>query len=409
MALLIEAAQLSDVEELLHLYHLIYGRNYPVHYGTDEDAMALAIESPDFDWLIMRDTEENLIVGSIVFELDRLNKLGKVSALVVHPEYQGLGIASQLTSFGDRLISPDGSFNSLYTTARTNNIGPQLVFLREGYSALGIFPNAHRLRWRETTTFLAKFKPGVLDRRVHTERIPAKLMPLYTLLREKFPVVKLPRADSSKEKSSRRLSRQDASFEAIYAPEYVLRRFLQETDSSGQFYPFHLPNLLLAETKGTIEIFCYIDKTDGYCTLISCNHAISEIGDYMPAVFEALIDQGSSYVEVLIAADRFESLETLLRCRFLPSGLYPAMREIGDRTYDYVMMTHTMEPLDFRGMAIEQAFKPYVDQYVALWKQMHLDTLEVFNDYKYAPGSQSPEAEEHPEALRDKHSVSSNS
>jgi hypothetical protein len=128
----------------------------------------------------------------------------------------------------------------------------------------------------------------------------------------------------------------------------------------------------------------------------------------MPALLEAMHSIGISYVEVLIAADRFESLEALLRLQFLPSGLYPAMREINGKTYDYVIMTHTMEPLDFRGMAIEQAFKPYVDQYVSLWKQMHLDTLEVFNDYKYAPRPELTQTEEHSEAVREKQSVSSN-
>jgi hypothetical protein len=84
------------------------------------------------------------------------------------------------------------------------------------------------------------------------------------------------------------------------------------------------------------------------------------------------------------------------------------MREEDGKTYDYVIMTHTIEPLDFRGMAIEKAFKPYVDQYVALWKQMHLDSLEVFNDYKHAPGPGDREDGEHPETLRTEQSVSSN-
>jgi hypothetical protein len=89
---------------------------------------------------------------------------------------------------------------------------------------------------------------------------------------------------------------------------------------------------------------------------------------------------GISYVEVLIGAGRFDSLEVLLRAQFLPSALYPAMREVDGLTYDYVVMTRTMEPLDFSGMAVEQSLKPFVDQYVALWKQMHFDALEVYND-----------------------------
>jgi GNAT superfamily N-acetyltransferase len=409
MSLVIESPQISDVEELLRLYLLIYGRNYPIVYGTDEEAMVNAIESDEHEWLIMRDQTNGLIVGSIVFELDRQNKIAKVSAMVVHPEHQGEGIASQLVAHGDRLIAPDGAFHSLYTTARTQSIGPQLVFLREGYLPLGIFPNAHKLRWRETTTLMAKFKAGVLGKRQSTETIPQKILPLYEVLHEKFPDLEIPNTSASPERPFKRLNRQDASFEAIYAPQYVLRLFKERVNIRDQFFPFHLPNLLLVEVGGTIEMFAYVNKMDGYCTLIYCNRAMYEIEAFFPAIVEELHSLGVTYIEILIAADRYDSLETLLRLQFLPSALYPAMREEDDgKTYDYVFMTHSIEPLDFRGMAIEKAFKPYVDQYVKLWKQMHLDSLEVFNDYKQAPGPQSPEDGEHPETLRTEESIPSN-
>ena len=140
MTLSIQFPQLKDIEELLNLYTMIYGRNYPVAFGSDPELTASAIESDDYQWLIMRDETNGLIVGSIVFELDRLNKVGKAAGLVVHPEYQGAGIASQLAAYGDRLIAPHGFLNSIYTTTRTQNIGVQLIFLREGYLPLGIFP-----------------------------------------------------------------------------------------------------------------------------------------------------------------------------------------------------------------------------------------------------------------------------
>jgi GNAT superfamily N-acetyltransferase len=409
MDLEIQTPQLSDIEELLRLYLLIYGRNYPIVYGTDEEAMANAIESPNHQWLIMRDRTNGLIVGSIVFELDHLNKIGKVSAMVVHPEYQGEGIASQLVSHGDRLISPDGSFNSLYTTARTQSIGPQLVFLREGYLPLGIFPNAHKLRWRETTTLLAKFRPDVLSRRAPIEAVPQKILPLYQVLHQKFPNLAIPNTSAAAaERPFKRLNRQDASFEAIYAPQYVLKLFREKVSVRDQFYPFHSPNLLLVEVGGSIEMFVYVNKIDGYCTMIYCNRPMYEIEPFFPAIVEELHSFGVTYIEILIGADRYDSIEALLRLQFLPSALYPAMREEDGLTHDHVIMTHTIEPLDFRGMAIEQTFKPYVDQYVALWKQMHLDSLEVFNDYKHAPGPESPEDGEHPETMRPEKSVSGN-
>jgi hypothetical protein len=40
-----------------------------------------------------------------------------------------------------------------------------------------------------------------------------------------------------------------------------------------------------------------------------------------------------------------------------------------------------MAPLDFKGMEIDRSFKPFVDQYVELWKEMHLNVIKVFEKY----------------------------
>jgi GNAT superfamily N-acetyltransferase len=383
MRISISNAKLEDIEELQKLYYMVYGRNYPIAYGNDPEAAANAICSDECQWLVARDKSRGLIVGSMVFEIDRLHKVGKALALVVHPDYRKVGIASRLAAWGDKLISDKGPLNSLYTTTRTQSIGPQVIFLRENYLPLGIFPNAHKIKRFETTTLFAKFKEGVLDRRAKTEKIPRSMVPLYEVVKQKYPQLEIPPGATLPERSIKKGSPWDTHFEAIQAPNYVLRRFQEQVrDPSAQFYPFHKPNLLLAETSGRVELFAYYNEQDGYCTLISCNQPMYALHETFPALLETLRSLGISYVEVLIGADRFESLEVLLRAQFLPSALYLAMREVDGQMYDYVVMTRTMEPLDFRGMAIELAFKPYVDQYVALWKKMHLDALEVFNDYK---------------------------
>ena len=58
------------------------------------------------------------------------------------------------------------------------------------------------------------------------------------------------------------------------------------------------------------------------------------------------------------------------------------MREVRGRMQDFVLMSRTLEPLNFHGMSVATSFKPYVDQYLDLWKDMHLNTLEIFNEYR---------------------------
>ena len=383
MKFTLESPTLDDVDELLKLYFMVYGVNYPYAFGNNVKAAEQAILSDDTKWLIARDKASGKIVGSMVYDLDSADKVARALALVVHPEFRKVGIASKLCAWGDELIKKGGRFNSVYTTTRTQSMGPQLIFLKENYLPLGIFPNAHKIKRHESTTLFAKFQEGVLERRAETEKIPHRLVPLYKVVKNVYPELEIPPAASLSDRAIKKHSPWDFTFEAILAPHYVMRAFkAQVTDAAAQFYPFHLPNLLLTDESGKVDIFAYYNQLDGYCTIISCNQPMYALHEIFPALLEKLRSLGITYVEVLIAADRFESLEVLLRAQFLPSALYPAMRELNGQTYDYVIMTRTMEPLDFRGMLVDQAFKPYVDQYVALWKQMHLDALEVFNDYE---------------------------
>lgn len=82
MELVIEKARLDDMDELLKLYFEIYGADYPVKYGTDRALMAHTITSEAYVWLVARDVEKNKIAGSVVFELDRADRVGKFRPLL---------------------------------------------------------------------------------------------------------------------------------------------------------------------------------------------------------------------------------------------------------------------------------------------------------------------------------------
>ena len=95
---------------------------------------------------------------------------------------------------------------------------------------------------------------------------------------------------------------------------------------------------------------------------------------------QQLSDYGVSYIELMTTVDNILGLETLLDVNFLPSAIYPAMVQEGDKITDMVLMSRSMEPLNFRGMHLEKSFRPYIDQYVKLWKTMHLEVLGVFDE-----------------------------
>jgi len=192
------------------------------------------------------------------------------------------------------------------------------------------------------------------------------------------PGISIPKTQEIQQVLTHEGSEEDWEFEIIRAPNYVLRRFNESfPDPSDRFFPFHTPNMLISEKKGRIDIFAYFSKRDGYCTLIKSTRPISELKGRLTPLYMMLDDIGVSYIEVLVSMKYTNLIETLLGGQFLPSAIYPAMREVNNNYEDYIVMSRTMEPLNFRGMAVVAPFKPFIDQYVEAWKKVNLDTIEV--------------------------------
>lgn len=378
--LIMRRARLSDIQDLLTLYFTIYGSSYPLLLGTDRTAMQKIIQQKDSLWLVVVDPDKNTLCASAVFEVDTFFKIARAEGFVTHPYYQSKGLASVLLNYASDYLMKDNKFvNSIYATTRTLSIGPQLVFTKNKFKPLGIFPNAHRLTNYETLTLMAKHDPEVLKKRARVEEVPEALGPIFKAS-EKY--IKSPHPTPRLLKMVRpKPTGEHLEFEIILAPDFVKRRFAETfKDPFDVFFPFHEPNLLLTSKNGEVDIYGYFSKTDGSCALITATAPFHSMAGRLRPLLQQLNDYGVSYVEILMSMDSILSLETLLDVNFLPSAIYPAMLEYKDKYMDLVLMSRSMEPLNFRGMQIEKSFKPYIDQYVDLWKQMHLDVLGVFDD-----------------------------
>jgi N-acetylglutamate synthase-like GNAT family acetyltransferase len=376
---IIERAVTGDVDEIINLYRLVYGKKYPISYGTDADLLSRSINNESTHLvLVARDLDKNVITGALITEIDKENKIGKLLGLVVHPTFQKNKIGNQLVVFvGEHFLEKGTELNSLYATTRTNTVGPQRVFIKNHYLPLGIFPNAHRLSQYETVTLFAKFRKGLLEQRKPVKKVLSSLMPMYQILQNIVPDLSIP---NPSEASNEVIPPNNEAweFEVIRAPNYVYRKFLETfPDPKDRFFPFHTPNMLIADKKGRIEIFAYFSKRDGYCTLIKATRPIAEISGSLTSLYMQLDDIGVSYIEVLLNVALTSTIESLLIGQFVPSAIYPAMREVDGKFEDYIVLSRTMEPLNFRGMSVISQFKPFIDLYVDTWKQVNLDSIEV--------------------------------
>jgi GNAT superfamily N-acetyltransferase len=378
--LIMRRAQVKDVQELLTLYFTIYGNNYPLSLGTDRVEMTKIMTDPENLWLIVIDEERKIVCGSAVFEVEAFFKIGRAEGFVVHPEYQNHGLASQMLNQGsDYLLFEEKKVYSIYATTRTLSIGPQLAFIKNKYKPLGIFPNAHRLANYETLTLMAKHNPEVLKRRIPLKEVPEAFGPILKTI-DKY--IKSPHPPPKLLKMVKpKPSGEYLEFEIIRAPAYVQRKFDDTFDDPYDvFFPFHKPNLLLSAKNGEVDIYGYLSESDGYCALITATQPFYTMAGRLRPLIQQLHDYGVSYIEILMSMESILSLEALLDLNFLPSAIYPAMLESDGQFMDLVLLSRSMEPLNFRGMQIEKSFKPYIDQYINIWKQMHLDVLGVFDE-----------------------------
>lgn len=381
----IERATINDVDELLQLYFLIYQGNYPLAICSDRAVMLVALQNPAIHWFIVRDPDSKNLIASTLFETDELYGIGKLTGVVVHPDYRKRDLASLLIAHGcGGLLMPKGPLRSIYTTTRTVSKGPQVMCLKNGFIPLGIFPNAHKIQQFETLTLMAKFAEGVIKNKDPFCAVPEKMEPILKIfqdsvgLKHQIRTIKNETISRPTETGTGALT-----FELIQAKYHVMRRFNEQfTDRYDRFFPFHEPNMLIASTNGEVEIFAYVNKADGYLAIVALNKPIYELHKRLIPLLYQLRDIGVSYIEILIDLKYTASVATLFEAQFLPSALYPSMTEINGNVSDFVVMTRTLEPLNFRGMHIDGGFKPYIDQYLNSWKSMYLETLEVFDDYK---------------------------
>jgi len=382
MDLIIQKASLDDVDELLGLYIAVYGPDYPLEVGTNRAIMQEALrDTSEVLWLIMRDTERDVIAASVIFEMDLSLRIGKVMGAVVANGYRGQKVATKLINYGIQVVlESKKQVNSLYATARTVDISSQAMLLNSGFLPLGIFPNARKIKSYETLTLLGMFSSGVLEKRSAIDKVPERLLPIVEICNKQIG------HDHDKIESYSCPSLPvevdiEDDFEFIFAPQFVEKRFEEifSDDEESLFYPFHKPNLIISSVNTDLEIYASFNKKDHYCVLITANESIRSLQGKFKKLMFSMKEHGIYYVETLIRIDYFESICFLLDNRFLPSAVYPAMREEEGKLHDYVLLTRTMVPLDFSDAKIHEAFKPYVNQYVKQWLHLNLSIVEGVN------------------------------
>ncbi|MFE3328965.1 GNAT family N-acetyltransferase [Streptomyces sp. NPDC059176] len=376
MTVALAPAAVQDIAELRQLYFDVYGHGYPVPLGSDPGVMRRLITDGAAHWLTAR-TASGDLVGSAVVQTDPGSRIGKLVGLAVHPERRGGGLASRLTGAVCGEAFGTGRLDSVYATVRVVTEGPQQVVVRNGFRPLGLMPNAVEVEGCESLALFARYADGVLEHRAPIARVPERLAALLTAA---ATGIGIDYADAGR-LAPRPPARSAGGFEPIEliaAPAFVRRRFLERfPDAGDRFFPLHTPNAVLVAADGRFEAYADLDPVAGSCALVAVHPRPVAVTGALEALVSAVTRAGADYAETLLPLSDTEALEVFLASGFVPSAVYPAMRRIGDRFHDYVVLSRTNRQIDFRQTAVSPLLQPYLSAYLSAWASTYLPLHEV--------------------------------
>ncbi len=355
----------QDATGITVLYQLVYGGNYTNRLMRDTVLLTKFLEDAANVWVIAED--QGQIVGSVVYESDKLHRLARAFGGAVMATYRGCRILERAMVYAqEHLTNTLGLVDVIYATTRTSTPAPQIVTEHLGYKKLGIFPNVHKTDVYETHCLTAFFTTEALWARFQDFRLHPAIMNLYEIVRTECTLARLTPANDGD------LTLNDypdsIQLELIQAERFARCRFEGQRDKDllhAHFYPFHSPNIVISSPCQTVEIFVYKSEVDDHCVIMGVKKPREyDFTNILEQSVKLLNTIGVRYLEILVRADKAKTIERVLRARFLPCAYFPAFQLNNNHRYDFVVLSRTFEILDFRHLKLAGKNRIYLEEYI---------------------------------------------
>lgn len=378
-SLIIRRAVLGDEAGIAGLIHEIYEGTYPDPLLTSMKALRANLMAQE-DYFIVA-CDQDRIVASLLYKVDRNHQLAKASGAVVRPEYRGQDLTQRLMHFGLEELQKEGSpLEAIYATTRTVTRAPQKLTSQLGFKKLGIFPNVHKTEDYETHCLTCFFSKTALNRRYTDFSLHHRIASLYGIVQSEVDLPDLPIATREViESQEREPSRPVPPLEYIDAPKFVLHRF-EMLKQNGllpiSFLPFHKPNILITSPDQEVEIFLTLEKSDQHCVIVGMKKPREVYHSLVyHEVCSLLRARGVRYLETLVRADKVLTLNETLKAGFIPCAYFPAFQLYKGYRLDFVILSRTFEMLDLSHVELEGTNRRYLQQYYESWKALCLDPI----------------------------------
>ena len=369
----LQLATEEDIFQISQLYFDVYQGTYPDPLMKDFGLIRQFIQSEAGFWFVTKDKDK--IIASVLAAYDKENLIAKAFGAVVRNEYRQQGIMEDLLSYGINFLrEKTPGVDVIYSTTRTVNEAAQTLTEKLGFKKLGIFPNAHRTNDYETHCLAAIVYPEALEKRNKNYMIHHEVAALYDIVQNEVGMGAL---ESIIPDKPTKVLVEPGDLEVVKSPKFVTYRYQHlknEKQLEFEFFPFHQPNLVILTPDQSVELFCHLSSVDGYCVIV---------GGKMPGNLnftelflrsnKLLRDAGARYIEVIARADRPKILESILRAKFIPCGLFPAFQKVGNRRHDFLVFSRSFEIFDFQNVRLKGLNQVYLEEYYNAWKRMSLN------------------------------------
>ncbi len=377
-SILIREAEFSDVKKIQELFLLVYNSKYPMDFGLDPKVLQAEIaDTQHYLWLVAEGRSRGKIAGAVMFNFDLQNRLGKAAGGVVAPKYQHKGLGTALLKIGvEYLTKKNNLVDVIYGTTRTVSEGPSRMALEVGFHKMGLFPNAVQVENLEHLNLDIYLAQGALQKR---RKKPYLFTPFYEVYNIARKQLKLERAYMVTERAPLKLSRQKLSFKLNRDEKEVVLKFRHYSEQkrlSNSFFPFHMPNWLLASEDGGSEVFIWYGGVGKQASILGYRTDRVNIHDLLDSVAYALQNQEAAYVELLVDAYDYTLQQEAYTARYIPSAYFPAMRLADDgQRDDYFVLSRTFRLLDFTGAFVSEENYPFLQAYLRCYNDLYIQPI----------------------------------
>ncbi|MNX30636.1 hypothetical protein D3C86_608070 [compost metagenome] len=345
----------DDSDAIFALYDQVYQGSYTLDIVNKPAERLTALSDPNHYWLVVDDGQA--IIGSVILEIDTVQRNGKVFAAVMRDDYRRYDLMSRLIGMGiQKIMYDDRLCDVIYATTRTASIGPRQLLKKLGFISLGIFPNVHRLAEYETHGLSALFHPDAWEKRRRLPKLIPEVEGFYRIIRQTFhlePAEIMP----AKHQPKLKMIRGDA----------VETELLREREAGGllmDFFPFHKANFLFANDDRSVMAFVNYEGKDGYGTLVALKSPIEDLRGVLEASFDMGQRIGIVYLELLVDAYKPRMQRAALAAQFLPCAYFPSMQQTDEDRKDYLVFARSTLPLNFSNVQMTPRDREFLDHYL---------------------------------------------